>query len=159
MSKISCYRTIKLSTPDFTKLSRFLTPADNVICFGTIQKAFTSLDTEIRHLSNPATVDYFSVAGDMEDHANNSPYVVQKTRKIVDNMYYILGMEAMHAAQAIDLRTDITLGKGSRVAYEVIRCEIPFYSVDRNLTVDIQKAYEALKSGKLMNAVEKTMGL
>ncbi|WP_291633637.1 histidine ammonia-lyase [Clostridium sp.] len=157
MSKISCHRTIKLSTPDFTNLSRFLAPANNVICFGTIQKAFTSLDTEIRHLSNPATADYFSVAGDIEDHANNSPYVVQKTRRIVDNMYYILGMEAMHATQAIDLRTDISLGKGSKAAYEALRSEIPFYSVDRNLTVDIQKAYEILKNGKLMNSVNKAI--
>lgn len=158
MSKISCYRTIKLSTPIFTGLPRFLAPADNVICFSTIQKAFTSLDTEIRHLSNPATADYFSLAGDMEDHANNSSYVVQKTRKIVDDMYYILGMEAMHAAQAIDLRINVSLGKGSKIAYETIRGEIPFYIVDRNLTVDIQRTYEILKSGKLMNEVNKLIG-
>ena len=157
MSKISCYRTIKLSTPDFTGLPRFLSPASDVICFGAIQKAFTSLDTEIRHLSNPATADYFSLAGDMEDHANNSSYVVQKTRKIVDDMYYILGMEAMHAAQAIDLRTNASLGKGSKIAYETIRSEIPFYALDRDLTMDIQRAYEVLKNGKLMDEVNRSM--
>lgn len=154
LSKASCYRTIKLSDPNFTGLSRFLTPANNVICYGTIQKAFTSLDTEIRHLSNPATADFFSVAGDIEDHANNSPYVVQKTRKIVDNLRYILGIEAMHAVQAIDLRKDVTLGKGTKIAYDIIRREIPFYDKDRNLTIDIKKAYDIIKSGEIVNSVD-----
>lgn len=153
LSKVSCYRTIKLSDPNFTGLSRFLTPSNNVICYGTIQKTFTSLDTEIRHLSNPATADFFSVAGDIEDHANNSPYVVQKTRKIVDNLRYILGIEAMHAVQAIDLRKDVTLGKGTKAAYDIIRREIPFYDKDRNLTIDIKKAYDIIKSGEMVNSV------
>lgn len=157
VSKISCYRTIKLSNPNFTKLSRFLAPADNVLAFATIQKVFTSLDTEIRHLSNPAISDYFSLAGDIEDHANNTPYIVQKTRKIVDNLYYILGIEAIHAAQAIDLRTDIHMGKGTKAAYEAIREEIPFLDKDRPLSYDIKKAYDLLKSGKILSRVKETM--
>jgi len=43
-------------------------------------------------------MDYFSVAGEIEDHANNTPFVVTKTKKIVDNLRYILGIEALHAA-------------------------------------------------------------
>lgn len=157
MSKASCYRTIKLASPNFTNLPRFLAPADNVLAYQAIQKTFTSLDTEIRHLSNPATSDFFSLAGDIEDHANNTPYVVQKTRKIVDNMLYILGIEAIHAAQAVDLRSDIHLGKGTKAAYNTIREAIPFYDKDRNLSVDIKKAYEVLKSGKLLKNVKKAM--
>lgn len=157
VSKISCYRTIKLSTPDFTGLSRFLSPANDVICYGTIQKVFTSLDSEIRHLSNNASSDYFAVAGDIEDHACNSPYVVRKTRKIVDNLTYILGIEAMHAAQAVDLRKNPNLGKGSKAVYEAIRCEIPFYDKDRNISVDIKKAYDVIKSGKMLKMVQASI--
>lgn len=154
MSKAACHRTIKLSSEEFTGLPRFLSPADNVICFGTIQKAFTSLDSEIRHLSNPVTADFFSVAGDIEDHASNAPMVVQKTRKIIDDLRYILGIEWMHAAQAVDLRNDINLGRGSRLAYDILRKEIPFYDKDRNLTVDIRKAYDLLKTGVLSEALK-----
>lgn len=155
LSKMACYRTIKLSTPEFTKLPRFLSPADNVICFGTIQKTFTSLDAEIRHLSNPATADFFSVAGDIEDHASNAPFVVQKTRKIVDNLRYILGIEWMHAAQAVDLRTDIALGRVTKELHSLLRSRVPFYDKDRNLTVDIKKAYDLIKSGELLNTIKK----
>lgn len=158
LSKNACHRTIKLATPRFTGLSRFLTPADGrVIAFGTIQKTFTSLDTEIRHLSNPATADYYSLAGDIEDHANNSPFVVKKTAKMVDNLYYILGIEAMHAAQAIDLRKATRLGKGTRVAYDLIRSEIPFLDKDRNLSIDIKKAYNIIKSKAFLKAVKEAV--
>ncbi len=157
LSKVACHRIIKLGNPAFTKLSRFLSPSDNVLAFATIQKTFTALDTEIRHLSNPAISDFFALAGDMEDHANNAPYIVQKTRKIVDNMFYILGIEAMHAAQAVDLRSDIHIGKGTKAAYDSIREAVPFYEKDRNLSVDIKNAYEVLKSGKLLRNVKEIM--
>ncbi|MFZ5966948.1 MAG: HAL/PAL/TAL family ammonia-lyase [Bacillota bacterium] len=158
LSKNSCYRTIKLSTPKFTGLSRFLTPADgSVIAYGTIQKTFTALDTENRHLANPVTADYYSLAGEIEDHGSNTPLIVQKTAKIVDNIRYIFGMEAMHAVQAIDLRKATRLGKGTKAAYDAFRSEIPFLESDRNLTVDIQKAYDIIKSGKLLTAVNQAM--
>lgn len=157
LSKVVCHRIIKLGNPSFTRLSRFLSPADNVLGFATIQKTFTALDTEIRHLSNPAVSDFFSLAGDIEDHANNTPYIVQKTRKILDNLLYILGIEAIHAAQAIDLRSDIHMGKGTKAAYQAIRETIPFYEKDRNLSVDIKMAYELLRSGKLLKCVKAAM--
>lgn len=158
LSKSSCHRTIKLADPAFTKLNRFLTPEDgNVIAYGTIQKAFTSLDTENRMLANPSSMDYFAVAGNIEDHANNSPLAVDKLIKIVDNLRYIIGIEAMHAAQAIDLRKDVKLGKGTKAAFKSIRESIPFLEKDRCLTVDIEKAYNLIKSGKILKEVEEAI--
>ena len=156
LSRAACFRTIKLSTSHFSGLPRFLTPdPENVIAFGTIQKPFTALDAEIRHLANPVSMDFYAVAGDIEDHCSNTPYVVQKTRKIVDNLYYILGIEAMHAAQACDLRPEeqFQLGAAGHRVHQKIREVIPFLAQDRNLTVDIAKAYELLKSGVLVEAV------
>ncbi len=157
LSKLICHRIIKLGNPTFTRLSRFLAPADNVLGFATIQKTFTALDTEIRHLSNPAVSDFFSLAGDIEDHANNTPYIIQKTRKIIDDLIYILGIEAIHAAQAIDLRSDIHTGKGTRAAYQAIREVVPYYEKDRNLSEDIRKAYSLIRSGVLLSRVKEAM--
>ena len=70
---------IKLADPALTKLPRFLShDGGQSHCFGTIQKAFTSLDTEIRLLANPCSPDFMPLAGDIEDHANNTTLVVQK---------------------------------------------------------------------------------
>lgn len=158
LSKAACFRTIKLSSEYFSGLPRFLTPdPERVIAFGTIQKPFTSLDTEIRHLANPVSMDFYAVAGNIEDHANNTPYVVQKTRKIIDNLYYILGIEIMHAAQACDLRPEkeFRLGNAGKIVYEKVREVIPFLAQDRNLTIDIEKAYKLLKSTKIQQALRK----
>lgn len=154
VSKNACYRTIKLGTPSFTGLSRFLTAdEDKSIGYCTVQKTITALDAEIRHLSNPASADYFSLAGDIEDHAANSPYVVAKTRDIIDRLYYIIGIEALHAVQAIDLRQGLQLGRGTKAAYESIRSVVPFLAEDRNLCIDIEQVYQLFKSGKLLAKV------
>lgn len=149
VSKIACYRTIKLSTPAFTGLPRFLAPEEHILAFSTIQKTFTALDAEIRQLSNPVSADYYSLAGDIEDHSTNAPLAVSKTSEIIDRLTYILAIEAMHAAQAIDLRKGIKLGESTQSAYNRIRLVIPFLDQDRSMSVDIKAAYTLLKSGAL----------
>lgn len=158
LSKMSCHRTMKLSNPNFTGLPRFLSPNEGEVqAYQTIQKPFTSLDTEIRHLANPSSMDYFSVAGEIEDHANNTPHIVRRVAKIVDNLYYILGIELLHAAQAIDLRKPESIGKSTKAVFDEFRSEISFLEKDRCLTIDIKKAYDIIKSGRLLEAVRKTM--
>ncbi|WP_051237127.1 HAL/PAL/TAL family ammonia-lyase [Paenibacillus pinihumi] len=158
LSKSSSYRTLKLGTPAFTGLTRFLTADENCsIGYCTLQKTITALDTEIRHLINPASSDYFSIAGDIEDHAANSPFVVSKTREILDRLRIVLGIEAIHAVQAIDLRGGLRLGRGSQAAYAAIRTAVPFLAEDRNLSADIQRAYELMKSGQVLVQVRTAL--
>jgi histidine ammonia-lyase len=163
VSRISCYRMIKLGSPEFTKLPRFLTPDETYVhAFGALQKTYTLLDAEIRHLSNPSTADYLAVAGEIEDHANNLPHVAQRIRRIVDNLKYVLGMEVMHAAQAITLRRQknpsLYLGAGTEAAYEEFRKDVPWYDRDRNLSADIEKAYRVVKSERLLEAARRRVG-
>jgi histidine ammonia-lyase len=154
VSRCSSYRTLKLGNPAFTGLTRFLT-ADERSSIGlcTAQKTVTSLDAEIRHLSNPASADYASLAGDIEDHGTNAPYVVSKTREIVNLLNYVLAIELLHAAQAIDLRGNVRLGRGTRAAYEALREQVSFLSQDRALTDDIERAYRICKDGSLLEKV------
>lgn len=151
LSKSSCYRMIKLADPEFTKLNRFLTPKEvETIAYGTIQKTFTMLDTQNRGLANPSSMDFYSLAGTIEDHASNLPLAAYKIFQMLDNIRYIIGIEAMHAVQAIDLRGNMKLGNGTKTAYEIVREVVPFYDKDRNISKDIKKAYELIKSKKLL---------
>lgn len=155
VSHMSCYRTIKLADPGLTRLSRFLShDGGESHCFGAFQKVFTSLDTEIRHLSNPCSGDYMAVAGDIEDHANNTPFVMQKLRKIADNMCYIYATELIHAAQAIDLRMragNTKFGKGTEKIWTAFRKKVSFYENERPISPDIQAAYEFVKSCEILD--------
>jgi len=147
VSRSSCYRTIKLGTPDFTGLTRFLTPDEGrSIGYSTLQKTASSLDAEIRHLSNPVSADYMSLSGDMEDHATNAPLVVAKTRDITDRLLYVLAIEAINAAQAIDLRGGVRLGSGTGALYKKLRSVVPFLAEDRNVSRDVELVYGQFKN-------------
>jgi histidine ammonia-lyase len=158
ISKAACLRSVKLATPTFSGLSRNLTPDNAVIAFSTIQKTFASLDAEIRLLAHPVSMDTFSLAGDMEDLSTNAPMAAQKLRKIVDNLFYIVGIEWILAGQALDLRKGVTLGKETVTAFSLLRKAVPFYSRDDHaITDDIYAAYHLLKSGVLSRNAQKNM--
>ncbi|RXZ83217.1 aromatic amino acid lyase [Paenibacillaceae bacterium] len=147
VSRSSCYRMLKLSAPEFTGLSRFLTPdAERSIGYSILQKTATALDAEIRHLANPASADYMSLSGDMEDHATNAPFVAAKTGEIIDRLLYVLAVEALHAAQAIDLRQGIRLGSGTAALYARVRSVVPFLAEDRNVSLDVERVYTVFKA-------------
>lgn len=154
LSKSVCYRLIHLSDPAFTGLSRFLTPVDvKTIAYGTIQKVFTVLDAENRMLANPSSMDYMALAGTIEDHGSNLPLVTDKALKIVDNLRYMIGIEAMHAAQAVDLRKHPKLGKGTEALYTALREVVPYYDKDRNQSIDIENVYQFIRDGRADRAI------
>ena len=49
----------------------------------------------------------YSLSGDMEDISTNAPLVMQKDKKIIDNLFYILAIELLHAGQAMSLRLSL----------------------------------------------------
>lgn len=160
LSKDICYQLIHLADPSFTGLTRFLTPKEvKTIAFGTIQKDYVYFDAENRNLANPSSMDFLAVAGDIEDHASQLPLIVSKSRKIVDNLRYMLGIELIHAAQAIDLRGHPKLGIATEKLYEGFRRIVPFYDADRNISVDIQKAYDFIRKGGVNTAIRDESSL
>ncbi len=147
VSKMSCLRSIKLASPGFTKLSRHLTPNDSTIAFSTIQKVYANMDAEIRLLAAPASMDTFALAGDMEDIGTNAPLVMQKTKKIIDCLFYIFAIELIHAGQAMDLR-GAHYGTATQHGLNRLRRVMPFYSADdRILSDDIENIRRMLESG------------
>ena len=150
LSIASAQRTIKLSDPRFTELSRFLGTKKNFHAYGAVQKVFVSLAAENKEMAFPVSMDFFAVAGDIEDMGTNGPRVVRRNRKIIDNCYYILGLELMHAAQAIDLRMKakpkLKLSPVTKSFFKAFRKKVSFMKKDRVLTTDIANSYSFLKN-------------
>lgn len=162
MSHAIVNRLYKIVDPGFTGLNRFLTPHEvKTIAFSTIQKAFAALDAENRWLANTTTLDITSFANGIEDHASNLPLAGMRSLRIVDNLRYMLGMELMHAAQAVEMRRDqradslLKLGKVTGPLKDAYRKTIPYYDADRNLSIDIEKSYQVIKDGSLLKVVEE----
>jgi histidine ammonia-lyase len=149
LSSASAQRTIKLGDPHFTHLSRFLGTENTFHAYGAIQKTFVALAVENQELAAPV-MDNFAIAGNIEDVSTNAPRTVQRVMTQTDTLYYILGIEMMHAAQAIDLRLqknpNLKLSRVTKEFFEQYRQVVPFLKSDRVLTYDIEKSYSFLKA-------------
>lgn len=155
LSRTINYRMIKMSSPEFTNLTRFLAPRNgSAHGYDEIQNTYSTIDAENRSLINPSSVDFYHMQGGIEDHASNLPLVVSKGLQLVDNLKYLVGMEALYAAQAVDLRGDIRLGKYTQIAYDTIRETIPELVDNRSIFDDIRLARELICSEKLLERTE-----
>ena len=79
-------------------------------------------------------------------------------RGIVATAEVVLAIEAMAAAQGLDLREPLQPAEGTGAAREVIREAIPFLDADRELGPDIEAATELVRNGRLVGAVESMVG-
>ncbi len=149
LSASSVQRTVKLGSSEFTHLSRFLSPNKTSLAFSAVQKPLMYLNANVQQLIMPVSTISYPVAGGIEDTYTNSLLVAERVHTIIDQLYYIMGFEIMHASQAIDLRKkeklDLKLGDKTEAFYENFRKVVPFLDKDRILTYDIEKSYKFLK--------------
>ena len=115
------------------------------------------LIVEQRILSAPASIQSIPAAADQEDFVSMGMNTAIKNGQILDNAYGVLGIELMGAAQALDFR-DFTPGKGTQKAREVVRKYVQHLDVDRPLYPDHNRMKLLVKSGEILEEVEKLVG-
>lgn len=115
------------------------------------------LIVEQRILSAPASIQSIPAAADQEDFVSMGMNTALKNGQILDNAYGVLGIEFMAAAQALDFR-EFSPGKGSSKAREVIRRHVKHLDVDRPLFNDHNAMKALVKSGEILDEVEREIG-
>jgi histidine ammonia-lyase len=159
LTSLSTSRTIKLMDPELSGLPPQLTPRPGINCgFGVVQKPLTALNAENRFWASPASLDFIPVANSVEDHATNATMTVNKANVMLENVRYVLAIELMSAAQAIDLRENAPLGPVGRATYEAVRNVVPFMTNDDVLSTGIQSVHNIIASGELLAAVNQGSG-
>ncbi|MEO0069778.1 MAG: histidine ammonia-lyase [candidate division WOR-3 bacterium] len=113
---------------------------------------------ENRILSAPAATGSIPAAADQEDFVSMSFTSALKTQRILDNAWYVVAIELLAGAQAVEFRKPLQLGKGTKVVYELIRQEVPKLDEDRPLQYDINRLTQLVRSGRLLQAVEAEVG-
>ncbi|NOY99988.1 MAG: aromatic amino acid lyase [Chloroflexi bacterium] len=113
--------------------------------------------TENRILSAPASILSIPAAADQEDFVSMGMNTAIKNGQILDNAYGILGIEFMAAAQGLDFR-DFRKGKGVQTAHDVIRRHVEYLDVDRPLYSDHNAMKALVRSGEILDEVEKVVG-
>ena len=143
VSRASANRILRMGDPKITGLSRFLAVSENQQGFGTVPNLVAAIQTEIRALATPVSLDGMVVAGGIEDVSTNAPLAVQRLRGIVDKLNILTGIELVVATQAIDLRNkdnNIVLGTHTKKLYKMFRDEVKIYDGQTALSHHFDKA-------------------
>ena len=62
----------------------------------------------------------------------------------------MLALEALAAAQALDLRAPLEPGPATRAVHDAIRASVPFFEADREFGPDIADAVALVRRGALV---------
>ncbi len=118
-----------------------------------------ALAAEARSLANPVALDYAGqVAEGMEDHASMAPLAVRRTFELVALAHRLIAHELIVAAQAIDMRGCVPLGRGTSLAYENVRDKVPMLRDVATWDPDVEGLVRSIASGELGTRVASAAG-
>jgi histidine ammonia-lyase len=159
VANLSERHTNRLLNPVLSGLPDFLVEGRGINS-GLMVAQYTAaaLVSENKIFSHPSTVDSISVSADQEDHVAMSPIAVRKCGEILRNVGAVLAIEMYAAAQAMDFRKPLKPGRGTKIAYDVIRKHVSFLEKDRVLYPDINKIAELVRNSTILDAVEAELG-
>ncbi len=160
MASISERRLYRLLDPALSNgLPAFLVPESGLNSgFMLVQYTAASLVSESKSLAHPASVDSIPSSAGQEDHVSMGMIAARHAREVVANAETVVALEALGAAQALDLRAPLEPGPATRAVLQALRSAVPFFEADREFGPDIAEAVEQVRSGALVSAAETVTG-
>ena len=151
------YRLLDAKTSN--GLPPFLVPESGLNSgFMLIQYTAASLVSESKSLAHPASIDSIPSSAGQEDHVSMGMTSARHARAVVDNAEMVLALEALAAAQALDLRAPLQAGPATRAVHDAIRERVPFVEHDREFGADIEAAVSLVRDGSLLDAAASVVG-
>jgi len=117
------------------------------------QVTAAALVSENKVLAHPASVDSITTSGNKEDYVSMGMGAAIKLKKIVENTRNALAIEAMAAAQALDLLAPLKTSKRLQRAHAAISTVTPMLEKDRVMYQDFARIAEVIASGKVAEAL------
>ncbi len=155
LAAISERRTERLLNPDLSGLPAFLAREPGLQSgFMIAQVTAVDLLAEMRVLSHPASVDSVPTSASQEDHVSMGLAAARKARRIVDCLEYVLAIELVAAAEAIEYHRPLKAGDGVERAHALIREHVARLDGDRSLSGDFEAVRDLIRDGTLASLVE-----
>jgi histidine ammonia-lyase len=126
--------------------------------FMLVQYTAASLVSECKVLAHPASVDSIPSSAGQEDHVSMGMTAARHARDVVANAETVVALEALVAAQALDLRAPGEPARATAAARDAIRTRVAFLDADRELRPDIEATSDLVRSGALLAATEGVIG-
>jgi histidine ammonia-lyase len=110
------------------------------------QYAAAAMVSQNKMYCHAAAADSIVSSNGQEDHVSMGGNAATKLLKVVDNLYNILAIELMNAAQAIDFRRPARTSPELEGFLSAFRKEVPFVEQDIVMYRAMQRAVEFVKS-------------
>ncbi len=126
--------------------------------FMITQYTAASLVSENKVLAHPASVDSIPTSANQEDHVSMGTIAARKAKEILSNVEYVLAIELLCVAQALDFLHELKPGDGVEIAHKLVREKVPHLEKDRPLCTDINLLKEMISDGIVLRKVEEKSG-
>lgn len=106
--------------------------------FMIAQVTAAALASENKSLAHPASVDSLPTSANQEDHVSMATFAARRLGDMVNNTAVVVGIEAMAAAQGIELKRRLKSSPLVEAEFAAIRQKVAFLERDRYLAPDIE---------------------
>jgi histidine ammonia-lyase len=160
LANISERRTQFLLDPVYSSLPAFLTRQGGLNSGLMItQYTAASLVSENKVLAHPASVDSIPTSANQEDHVSMGTTSARQAAMILDNARWVLAVELLCAAQALEFHHPLEPGPGVKAALQAVRRVVPPLEDDRLIRHDLNAVHDLIQSGTLRSDVEAVVGV
>ena len=161
LANISERRTERLVNPSLSDgLPPFLVEEGGLNSgFMIPQYVAASLVSENKVLAHPASVDSIPTSAGQEDHVSMGNAAALKALQVLDNTERTLAIELLAGTQAVEFLAPLSPGQGIRAAHDFVRTLSPRLEEDRSLATEIEHVAAAVRSGAVIDAVQRNVGV
>ena len=117
-----------------------------------------ALVVEDRALTFPVSSDSISTSAGQEDHVSMGFTAAQRAARILVNARNVIAIEALGAAQALEMRRPLEPAAGTRAVADVVRSVSGYLAEDRPLSEEIEAAAKLIETDTLVQAAEAVIG-
>ncbi|MFM9974389.1 MAG: histidine ammonia-lyase [Beijerinckiaceae bacterium] len=158
LATASAYRTTKMMNQHLSGLPKYLSPIGGAANgFNSLQKTVACLHGEVRLKATPASLDCLPVSESVEDHAPQTPLTIRKLEEQLAPLRLMIAIEALVAAQAVDLRNRPRLAPATQILFDAIRHRVPMLIEDRATGADVDQINALFQSPSFFQTLEKSL--
>ena len=121
------------------------------------QVTAAALASENKSLAHPASVDSLPTSANQEDHVSMATFAGRRLADMVSNTAVVVGIEAMAAAQGIELKRGARSSALLEAEFAGIRERVAFIDQDRFLATDIEAMRQWALSDKQPLALRRIL--
>jgi histidine ammonia-lyase len=152
LAAASFQRVARLLDPDLTGLPRYLSPVGGGSAgYVPLQKLGASLVGEVELGATPASLAAMPVSDSVEDVAPQTPLAIAKLADQLEPLAVLCAVEALVAAQAVDLRAGARLAEPTKRLYDAVRSVVEPLTADREPAPDLERVVALAADRELLD--------